>query len=55
MQHIVIEFNIHDLPEDGFAKIQVFERAENIAHFVCDELITAGSVVNYDILKAEED
>lgn len=55
MQKITITFSIIDNNEEGFEKIPVQERAENIAHFVSDELVVAGSKsVMYEIVEATE-
>lgn len=55
MQSITIKFEIYDEVEEGFDKLPVNERAENIAQFVADELTLAGSVVEYEILESEEE
>lgn len=51
-QSIAITFTLYDEDMSGFNIVPVTERAENIAHFVSDELIMAGTIVEYEITKA---
>lgn len=55
-QTITIKFQIFDsiIPELEEDKLPVEERAERIAQFVSDELVTSGSAALYEILDAEE-
>lgn len=51
-QAIVIEFELYDEDMSDYEAIPVEERAENIAHFVSDELIAAGTIVSYKVINA---
>lgn len=51
-QKITITFMLYDEDMPDYDAIPVEERADNIAHFVSDELINAGTIVTYDIEEA---
>lgn len=51
-QSISITFTLYDEDTPEFNLVPVNERAENIAHFVSDELIMSGTIVEYEITNA---
>lgn len=51
-QSITINFTLYDENMPEFNLVPVNERAENIAHFVSDELMMSGTIVEYEITNA---